>query len=61
MITILKLMCLFISFMIGGDGQIYEGAGWHKVGAHARGWNSKSLGVGFIGDFQSRFKAFACS
>nr|UZC46340.1 PGRP-SA(b) [Protaetia brevitarsis seulensis] len=41
------------NFMIGGDGQIYEGAGWHKQGAHARGWNSKSLGIGFIGDFQT--------
>ena len=41
------------NFIIGGDGQIYEGVGWHKVGAHAYGWNRKSLGLGFIGNFQT--------
>ncbi|GJQ84801.1 PGRPS1 [Trypoxylus dichotomus] len=41
------------NFIIGGDGQIYEGAGWHKVGAHARGWNKKSVGIAFMGDFQT--------
>ncbi|RZC41508.1 Amidase 2 domain containing protein [Asbolus verrucosus] len=41
------------SFLVGGDGRVYEGAGWHKVGAHARGYNDKSLGLAFIGDFKS--------
>lgn len=39
------------SFMIGGDGYVYEGAGWHKVGAHTRGYNSRSIGIAFIGNF----------
>ncbi|ENN72103.1 hypothetical protein HUJ04_000291 [Dendroctonus ponderosae] len=39
------------NFMIGGDGRVYEGAGWHKVGAHTRGYNTKSIGVAFIGNF----------
>ncbi|XP_056638356.1 peptidoglycan-recognition protein 2-like [Diorhabda sublineata] len=39
------------NFLVGGDGRIYEGAGWHKVGAHTRGYNKNSLGLAFIGNF----------
>lgn len=39
------------NYMIGGDGVTYEGRGWDAVGAHVKGWNSKSLGVGIIGNF----------
>ncbi|KAF7282616.1 peptidoglycan-recognition protein 2-like [Rhynchophorus ferrugineus] len=42
------------NFLIGGDGRVYEGAGWHKVGAHTRGYNSRSLGIAFIGDYSSK-------
>ncbi|CAH1154368.1 unnamed protein product [Phaedon cochleariae] len=42
------------NFVVGGDGKIYEGSGWHKVGAHTRGYNSRSIGLGFIGDFSSK-------
>ncbi|KAG5879196.1 hypothetical protein JTB14_030157 [Gonioctena quinquepunctata] len=41
------------NFFVGGDGKIYEGSGWHKVGAHTRGYNSRSLGLAFIGDFSN--------
>lgn len=37
--------------MIGSDGNIYEGIGWYKVGAHTYGYNSKSIGIAFIGSF----------
>ncbi|GJQ80278.1 PGRPS1 [Trypoxylus dichotomus] len=40
------------NFMIGGDGNIYEGVGWHKEGAHTYGYNKKSIGIAFIGDFR---------
>lgn len=40
--------------MIGGDGRVYEGAGWHTVGAHTYGYNRKGLGIAFIGDFTGR-------
>lgn len=40
------------NFLVGGDGAAYEGRGWDKVGAHARGFNSRSIGVAFIGDFR---------
>lgn len=36
---------------MGGDGQAYEGRGWTGWGAHTRGYNGKSIGVGFIGIF----------
>ncbi|KAF5303123.1 hypothetical protein FQA39_LY10130 [Lamprigera yunnana] len=39
------------NFLIGGDGNVYEGRGWHKEGAHTRKYNSKSIGIAFIGDF----------
>nr|XP_023026146.1 peptidoglycan-recognition protein 2-like [Leptinotarsa decemlineata] len=42
------------NFLVGGDGKIYEGSGWHKVGAHTRGYNSRSLGLAFIGDFSNK-------
>ncbi|KAH9518929.1 Peptidoglycan-recognition protein SC2 [Bulinus truncatus] len=28
------------SFLIGGDGSVFEGRGWDKVGAHTQGYNS---------------------
>lgn len=37
-------------FLVAPDGTIYEGRGWGKQGAHARGQNSVSIGIAFIGD-----------
>nr|XP_029722029.1 peptidoglycan-recognition protein LC-like isoform X2 [Aedes albopictus] len=39
------------NFVIGGDGNVYEGRGWLYVGAFLRGQNSKSEGIAFIGDY----------
>jgi len=41
------------SFAIGGDGQIYTGRGFHVIGAHAPGYNDKSVGICLIGDWQT--------
>ncbi|XP_055389710.1 peptidoglycan-recognition protein SA-like [Condylostylus longicornis] len=41
------------NFLIGNDGNIYEGVGWHKIGAHTYGYNSKSIGIAFIGNFDN--------
>ncbi|CAL8105793.1 unnamed protein product [Calicophoron daubneyi] len=41
------------SFLIGIDGTIYEGRGWGVVGAHTRGYNDKSCGIAFIGNFNN--------
>ncbi|XP_047510341.1 peptidoglycan recognition protein-like [Pieris napi] len=47
----LKFTDIGNSFYIGGNGMVYEGAGWN-IGAHTRGFNDKSIGVSFIGDFR---------
>uniref|UniRef100_A0A0K8UW38 Peptidoglycan-recognition protein SC2 n=1 Tax=Bactrocera latifrons TaxID=174628 RepID=A0A0K8UW38_BACLA len=52
------------NFLIGGDGQVYEGRGWSTVGAHATNWNSKSIGISFMGNYNSErlrieFKLFS--
>jgi len=38
------------NFLVGDDGTVYEGRGWGFVGAHARGENSRSIGVAYVGD-----------
>ncbi|XP_031365728.1 peptidoglycan recognition protein-like [Apis dorsata] len=42
------------SFVIGEDGNAYEGRGWDYVGAHAPGYNTQSIGICIIGDFSNR-------
>lgn len=39
------------NFLIGGDGNVYEGRGFDKVGAHTFGYNRKSIGIAFVGCF----------
>lgn len=39
------------NFLIGCDGNVYEGRGWRVVGAHTYGYNRKSVGISFIGCF----------
>nr|AKJ26282.1 peptidoglycan-recognition protein-sc2 precursor-like protein [Artemia sinica] len=41
------------SFLVGEDGNAYEGRGWDRVGAHAPGYNSQSIGICIIGTFTS--------
>jgi len=45
--------------MIAGDGVIYEGGGWDRVGAHTLGYNNDSIGISFIGDFTDRIPSHA--
>lgn len=42
------------NFMIGCDGEVYEGRGFNVVGAHTLTYNRKSLGIAFIGDFRTK-------
>lgn len=46
------------SYVIGGDGKIYEGRGFNVVGAHAPRYNNKSVGICLIGDWSSRIFFF---
>jgi peptidoglycan recognition protein len=39
------------NFLVGGDGNIYEGRGWIRVGAHTPGYNINSMGICLIGNF----------
>ncbi|KOB63145.1 Peptidoglycan recognition protein SA [Operophtera brumata] len=39
------------SFLIGGNGKVFEGAGWLRVGAHTYGYNRRSIGISLIGNF----------
>ncbi|KAG4080681.1 hypothetical protein HA402_013211 [Bradysia odoriphaga] len=47
------------NFLIGNDGLVYEGAGWHVEGAHTYHWNKKSIGIAFVGDFSSELPSLA--
>jgi hypothetical protein len=38
------------NFLVAPSGQIFEGRGWARVGAHAKGKNSVSIGVAYVGD-----------
>ncbi|XP_061190662.1 peptidoglycan recognition protein 1-like [Saccostrea echinata] len=41
------------SFIVGEDGNIYEGRGWNEIGAHTYGHNYDGLGFCVMGDFTS--------
>ncbi|XP_074641038.1 peptidoglycan-recognition protein SC2-like [Tubulanus polymorphus] len=41
------------NFLVGGDGNAYEGRGWGRVGAQCKGFNSRSLGICFVGNFMN--------
>ncbi|XP_001605198.1 peptidoglycan recognition protein 1 isoform X2 [Nasonia vitripennis] len=38
-------------FLVGEDGNVYEGRGWDLVGAHAPGYNGQGIGICLIGNF----------
>ncbi|KAF4528960.1 hypothetical protein B566_EDAN011265 [Ephemera danica] len=42
------------SFLVGEDGNVYEGRGWRRVGAHAPQYNNQSIGICIIGDFSKQ-------
>ena len=44
---------LILSFLIGGDGNVYEGRGWNDLGAHTSNYNSVGYGYCFIGSFMT--------
>lgn len=49
------MLLIICRFLIGGNGKVYEGAGWNFVGAHTKGYNDKALGIAFIGDYRSEY------
>ncbi|XP_036097830.1 N-acetylmuramoyl-L-alanine amidase [Molossus molossus] len=47
------------SFVVGSDGYVYEGRGWHWLGAHTLGHNSRGFGVAFVGNYTGKLPAEA--
>jgi len=41
------------SFLVGEDGNIYEGRGWTHVGSHTQNYNSKSFAASFMGSYMT--------
>ncbi|XP_072180858.1 uncharacterized protein [Diadema setosum] len=41
------------NFLIGGDGNVYEGRGLERKGAHARSYNQYSIGIALIGNYMT--------
>ncbi|XP_069701744.1 peptidoglycan-recognition protein 1-like isoform X1 [Periplaneta americana] len=39
------------SFLVGGDGNVYEGRGWDARGAFAHKYNGVAIGIAYIGNF----------
>ncbi|CAF1083165.1 unnamed protein product [Rotaria sordida] len=42
------------NFLVGEDGNVYEGRGWNQVGAQTLNYNSKSIGISVVGDYTYR-------
>jgi N-acetylmuramoyl-L-alanine amidase len=38
------------NFLVGGNGETYEGCGWDTQGSFAKVFNIRSLGIAFIGN-----------
>ena len=53
--TEITLNILKFSFGVGGDNRAFEGRGWARVGAHAPGFNDRSIGICTIGTFTSQY------
>ncbi|CAG9558838.1 unnamed protein product [Danaus chrysippus] len=47
------------SFAVGNDGRVYELRGWGVEGAHTRGYNRCSVGIGFLGDYRGEMENHA--
>ena len=45
------------NFLVGEDGNVYEGRGWNTIGVHAPTYNRNIIGICIIGDFTGVFVA----
>lgn len=43
---------IMYNFLVGEDGNVYEGRGWNTVGGHVPYWGIVSQGIGVMGNFQ---------
>lgn len=42
------------NFLVGEDGQAYEGRAWDRIGAHTRGWNDVAIAISVMGDYSHK-------
>lgn len=42
------------NFLIGEDGQAYEGRAWDRIGAHTYGWNDVAVAFSIMGDYSHK-------
>lgn len=47
----LKLNDIAFNFMIGSDGNVYQGRGWNLEGEHTNSYNENSIAIAFVGCF----------
>ncbi|XP_058811208.1 peptidoglycan-recognition protein LE isoform X2 [Topomyia yanbarensis] len=45
------------NFLVGNDGNVYEGRGWKRIGSHTYGYNSRGIGISFVGCFMNELPA----
>ncbi|XP_039750056.1 peptidoglycan recognition protein-like [Pararge aegeria] len=48
-----KFWDIGMSFVVGGNAKVYEGSGWLHVGAHTYGYNRRSIGISFLGNYNN--------
>ena len=47
------------NFLVGDDGNAYEGRGWYVQGAHAQSYNNDAIGIVVMGDFTNQLPSQA--
>ncbi|XP_055625002.1 peptidoglycan-recognition protein LE-like [Toxorhynchites rutilus septentrionalis] len=45
------------NFLVGNDGNVYEGRSWTGLGAHTYGYNTRSIGISFVGCYMNELPA----
>lgn len=45
------------NFLVDYRGNVYEGRGWNRVGAHVKGYNTATIGVCVIGTYTNKLPA----
>ncbi|XP_073840289.1 peptidoglycan-recognition protein LC-like isoform X3 [Musca autumnalis] len=45
---------IIYNFLIGGDGNVYEGRGWDNRGSVIKGYNDDSISLAYIGSFKKQ-------
>ncbi|XP_065362615.1 peptidoglycan-recognition protein LC-like isoform X4 [Calliphora vicina] len=49
---------IIYNFLIGGDGNVYEGRGWDNRGSVIKGFNDDSISLAYIGSFKKQSPSY---